>query len=371
MNVLVTGSNGFIGANLTIRLKNLGFQVSKINRTNPIEDLNDSLFSTDFIIHLAGENRPTKNEDYFTNNKDFTKSICNALRSSKKNIPIIFTSSIQAILENPYGKSKLQAEKALKSLQEDTNCPVYIYRLPGVFGKWCKPNYNSVVATFCHNISHNLPIKIDNPKAELTLVYIDDVIDEFINVIQDGDIYKNKKLSIQPEYKIKIQDLANLLYSFKQSRKSLSIERVGNGIKSKLYSTYLSYLSPENFTYLIPSYVDDRGVFAEMLKTKDSGQFSFFTAGSGVTRGGHYHNSKSEKFLVIKGEARFRFKHIVSNDFYEIIVNSNELKLVETIPGWAHDITNIGKDDIVVMLWSSEIFDPKKPDTITHELIER
>jgi len=261
----------------------------------------------------------------------------------------------------------LDAEIAVKDLESDPGCPTYIYRLPGVFGKWCKPNYNSVVATFCHNISHDLPIQVNDPDFELSLVYIDDVIEEFVKTIQGvkGD---KKELSVQPVHKIKLGDLANQIRIFKESRDSLLIERVGDGLIRKLYSTYVSYLSPEQFSYSIPLHGDERGMFAEMLKTKDSGQFSFFTAGPGVTRGGHYHHSKTEKFLVVQGEAKFGFRHVVSNETYEVVTTSKKLTIVETVPGWSHNITNIGSEDIVVMLWANEVFDPGSPDTIAHKV---
>jgi len=255
----------------------------------------------------------------------------------------------------------------VKMLEVDIGCPVYVYRLPGVFGKWCKPNYNSVVATFCYNISHDLPIQVNNPDFELSLVYIDDVVEEFVKVIQglrDG----KKELSVQPKYKIKLGDLSTQIQNFKESRDSLITEKVGSGLIRKLYSTYLSYLSPVQFTYSIPLYGDERGMFAEMLKTKDSGQFSFFTAKPGVTRGGHYHHSKTEKFLVVQGRAKFGFRNVVTDETHEIITTSKELKIVETVPGWSHDITNIGTEEIIVMLWANEIFDPDNPDTIAHKV---
>ena len=363
MNVLVTGASGFIGKNLVIRLNELGIKTESYNRENSIQDLPALFKKTNFIVHLAGENRPVDDKDFDVVNTGLTMSICDALRSSGENTPIILASSTQAEIENAYGKSKLSAEAAVKTLEIDTGCPVHVYRLPGVFGKWCKPNYNSVVATFCHNISHNLPIRVSNPSFELNLVYIDDVVEEFVQIIQ-GQQDNKKELSVQPEYKIKLGDLVTQIELFREGRDSLISERVGDGLTRKLYSTYVSYLSPNQFAYSMPSYGDERGMFAEMLKTKDSGQFSFFTAKPGVIRGGHYHHSKTEKFLVVQGEARFGFRHIISNESYEIITSGKELKIVETVPGWSHDITNIGVEDIVVMLWANEIFDSDNPDTI-------
>ena len=367
MNVLVTGANGFIGKNLVVRLNELGMHTVPYTRENSIQDLPDMVKKVDFIIHLAGENRPADEKDFDIVNAGLTSSICDVVRSSGKNTPIILASSTQAELDNAYGKSKLDAEVAVKALEIDTGCPVYVYRLLGVFGKWCKPHYNSVVATFCQNISHDLSIQVNNPDFELSLVYIDDVVEEFVKIIQGvkGD---KKELSVQPEYKIKLGDLSDQIKIFRESRDSLISERVGVGLIRKLYSTYVSYLSPEQFVYSIPSYGDERGMFAEMLKTKDSGQFSFFTAKPGVTRGGHYHHSKTEKFLVVQGRAKFGFRHVATDETHEIITTSKELKIVETVPGWSHDITNIGTEEIIVMLWANEIFDPDNPDTITHKV---
>ena len=367
MRVLITGSNGFIGKNLIVRLNELGTSYEVFTRRNSIKDLQGLIKKSDFVIHLAGENRPEDEDDFEVVNSGLTLLICNEIRLIEKNIPIILASSTQAEHDNLYGKSKLSAEIAIKNLTDNTGNSSYIYRLPGVFGKWCKPNYNSVVATFCHNISHNLPIQVNNPDFELSLVYIDDVVEEFVKIIQ-GAKGDKKELSVQPEYKIKLGDLADQIKIFKESRDSLISEKVGSGLIRKLYSTYLSYLSPEQFSYLIPSYGDERGMFAEILKTKDSGQFSFFTAKPGVTRGGHYHHSKTEKFLVIQGKARFGFRHVASDETHEIITTSKELKIVETVPGWSHDITNIGTEEIIVMLWANEIFDPDNPDTITHKV---
>jgi UDP-2-acetamido-2,6-beta-L-arabino-hexul-4-ose reductase len=367
MRVLVTGSNGFIGKNLIIRLNELDIQVLTYTRESSTQNLEELIKDTDFIVHLAGENRPKDEKDFDVVNAGLTISICDALRSSGENTPIILASSTQAEFDNAYGKSKLDAEASVKMLEVDTGCPVYVYRLPGVFGKWCKPNYNSVVATFCHNISHNLPIQVNNPDFELGLVYIDDVVEEFVKIIQGAKDDK-KELSVQPEYKIKLGDLSDQIKIFRESRDSLILERVGVGLIRKLYSTYVSYLSPGQFAYSIPSYGDERGMFAEMLKTKDSGQFSFFTAKPGVTRGGHYHHSKTEKFLVVQGRAKFGFRNVTTDETHEIITTSKELKIVETVPGWSHDITNVGTEEIIVMLWANEIFDPDNPDTITHKV---
>jgi UDP-2-acetamido-2,6-beta-L-arabino-hexul-4-ose reductase len=239
--------------------------------------------------------------------------------------------------------------------------------LPGVFGKWCKPNYNSVVATFCDNIASELPIKINDPTTPLNLVYIDDVVDEFLRALEampDG----LSRGEIEPTYTITIGDLAAQIESFKNCRTSLLSERVGVGLTRALYSTYVSYLPNEKFVYELPNHVDPRGSFVEMLKTPDCGQFSFFTAHPGVTRGGHYHHSKTEKFLVIRGSARFGFRHVLSDETYEVFTSGDNPMIVETVPGWAHDITNVGDDLLVVMLWANEIFQRERPDTIAREV---
>jgi len=364
MRVLVTGSQGFIGKNLIVHLEQDDqISVLTFSRDNTIDELALLVEQADAIVHLAGENRPKEVSAFEEVNAGLTQSLCDAIHATRRKLPIVLASSIQAGLGNPYGQSKIAAEKIVETLAHDTGSPVYIYRLPGVFGKWCKPNYNSVVATFCHNISQGLPIQINDPAASVRLVYIDDVVDEFLKAIQQSNGGVSKPY-INPEYSITLGDLADQIKAFKNCRESLTSEQVGNGLVRALYSTYVSYLNPDQFSYPLPKYSDERGVFVEMLKTKDSGQFSFFTVHPGVTRGGHYHHTKTEKFLVIKGTAKFGFRHIVSGESYELHTSGDEPQVVDTVPGWTHDITNVGEDEMVVMLWANEIFDHDKPDTI-------
>ena len=366
--VLITGANGFIGKNLVIRLNELSkFQTITYVRTDSEKDLCDKIKEADIIIHLAGVNRPNSNDQFDLDNIELTQKIVNILISNNIKIPVIFSSTTQAIQDNEYGISKLEAENVLKSLNKKNENPVLIYRLPGVFGKWCKPNYNSVVGTFCYNISKNLPIHINDENKNIDLVHIDDVVDSMIKVTTENQ-YGVNFINIENKYEISVGELASLIRSFKESRDSLITERVGVGLTRALYSTYLSYLSPENFSYPIPSHDDQRGSFVEMLKTKDSGQFSFFTAKPGVTRGGHYHHMKTEKFLVIKGIARFNFLHIYKNETHSLEITGENPVIVETVPGWSHDITNIGSDELIVMLWANEIFDKNKPDTFAKEV---
>ena len=343
--ILVTGAYGFIGQNLVLRLKETkAIEVLTFGRSDQIETLKSLVCQADYIIHLAGENRPSDCRDFITVNVNLTRLLCDIIRKTERYIPIIFASSTQIANDNQYGESKLAAEEIIREFVDKFDQSAVIFRLPGVFGKWCKPNYNSVVATFCHNIANNLPIQINDPAKSLPLVYIDDVIKSFIHTLQSLET-SSQFISVEPTYSITLQELADQLKLFVDSRSTLISERVGSGLIRALYSTYLSFLSPENFTYTIPFFPDERGMFAEVLKTKDSGQFSFFTTLPGVTRGQHFHHSKSEKFIIIKGQARFRFRHLISNERFEIFSSSDELKVVETIPGWVHDITNVGENE--------------------------
>lgn len=370
MKVLVTGANGFVGKNLQVRLTEEKIVFDTFTRND--SDLEGKVTSCDFIVHLAGVNRPENESEFFEGNTDLTKSIVNILEKRNLKTPIIYSSSIQAVRDNPYGLSKKYAEDALSDYSNKSHATVYNYRLPNVFGKWCKPNYNSAVATFCYNTINELPIQINDPAALISLVYIDDVVNEFISVIEatregenlsDADIFE-----VNPVYQISVGGLVAQLKSFKESKINHIVERVGTDLTRALYSTYISYFKPEQFSYSLVKHKDPRGMFVEMLKTKDSGQFSFFSVHPGITRGGHYHHSKNEKFLVVKGKARFGFRHIVTDEYYELLTTGHEPQVVETVPGWSHDITNIGDDEMFVMLWANEIFDLVSPDTINYKV---
>lgn len=364
MKVLVTGANGFIGKNLVVQLAiRKGLEVLPYTRESTKDDLQHAISAADFICHMAGVNRPSDISEFMRVNAGFTSILCDGIRNSGRQVPIIFASSVHVEKNNPYGRSKLAAEQVLLQYSKETAIPVYIFRLPHVIGKWCRPNYNSVVATFCHNIARGLPIQIDDPDYQLNLVYIDDLVSTCAQIMM-GDKISETYAEVHPSYPISVGELAERLQAFQTSRSSLISERVGTGLMRALYATYVSYLSPRDFVYEIPKHGDPRGVFVEMLKTQDSGQFSFFTAHPGVTRGGHYHHSKTEKFLVIKGSVRFGFRNILTNETYEIFTSGETHKIVETVPGWTHDITNIGEDEMIVMLWANENFDRSRPDTI-------
>ena len=369
MKVLITGSSGFIGKNLVLRLKEKALsEVIVYSRENTNQDLLSALAQADAVIHLAGENRPTSSDAFEKVNAGLTRSLCDSLRTlGRSSVPVLFASSTQASSDNPYGRSKLAAEHALLQLAEDSGNPVAIYRLPGVFGKWCKPNYNSVVATFCHSKANDRPIQIKDEKAQISLVYVEDVVSAFVAMLF-SDWSGVVRTKIKPEYNITLGELAKQIDAFKNCRSTLVLERVGSGLTRALYATYVSYLPKNKFAYLLPTYLDGRGLFVEVLKTHDSGQISYFTSHPGETRGEHYHHTKTEKFLVIKGKARFGFRHILTDETYYLETDGSIPQVVETVPGWTHDITNVGVEELVVMLWANEIFDRTNPDTISCKL---
>ena len=364
MKILVTGADGFIGKNLCVSLaEQAGFEVLPVVRATDPAALESKVAQADAVIHLAGVNRPQDPAEFAAGNADFTARLCQALLATGRPIPVAFASSIQADRDNPYGLSKRAAEDHLRRYAEASGAPVALYRLANVFGKWSRPDYNSAVATFCHNIARGLPIQVNDAAAPLRLVYIDDVVAELLRFLADPGTGVGLRQA-GPVYATTVGELARQIEAFKDVRTSLVTERVGTGLVRALYATYVSFLPPQAFSYGVPKYGDARGVFVEMLKTPDCGQFSFFTAHPGITRGGHYHHTKTEKFLVIKGVARYRFRHLLTDELFEVDSRGDEPLVVETIPGWAHDITNIGDDELVVMLWANESFDRQNPDTI-------
>lgn len=371
MRVLITGSDGFIGKNFRLRLAEIaGVEIISFSRKNSISELPALLANTDFVFHFAGVNR-SKNDIDFINDSDFTANLAGALEDiaikSNKKIPIVYTSSTQASLSNFYAQSKRKSELILLGLERSCCLPVYIFRLPNVFGKWAKPNYNSVVATFCYNIARNLPIQVHDQKKSLSMVYVDDLMDVFLKLLSGNVIKKNDEgfHSGPTQYSITLGDLAKLIYAFKAGRESLMIERVGIGLTAALYSTFISYLPPSEFSYPLQKFEDARGVFVEAIKTRESGQFSYFTSQPGVSRGGHYHHAKTEKFLVVSGSAKFSFKNIDTEEMCEIFVDSENPHIVDTAPGWLHTVTNVGNEELVVLVWVNQVFDRMNPDTYT------
>ena len=461
--VLITGADGFVGQNLQLHLaERADVAVRRFTRANTLAELPALLQGVDWVFHLAGVNRPQDPTEFTTGNADLTQALCDALAARGRRVPVVYTSSTQAALDNPYGRSKRAAEDALFALQRASGCPVHVFRLPNVFGKWARPHYNSAVATFCHNTARGLPIQVNDPAAPLTLVHVDDVVARFLQLLDGADAASTPTPSLRgaegdaaiqpgasaataastptaappasavtgsprfarddgnypslrgaegdaaiqsgaptptaaspasaaldrhglrprddgvadgagddkptfdtitPQYTTTVGEVARLIQAFAASRDNLLTERVGTGLVRALYATYVSYLPVESFAYPVPMHGDARGVFVEMLRTPDCGQFSFFTAHPGITRGGHYHHSKTEKFLVIQGQARFKFRHMQTGQVHELVTDGAHAQIVETVPGWTHDITNIGPDELVVMLWANEVFDRDKPDT--------
>lgn len=364
MKILVTGAKGFVGKNLIAELKNSGYEeIYEYDKDTPKEKLNEFTKDCEFIFHLAGVNRPEDPKDFMKSNYGFTLELLEKLKENHNKSPILLTSSIQAELDNPYGKSKKAGENLLFEYAKENNTKVFIYRLPNLFGKWSKPNYNSVVATFCHNITRDLEIKVNDPEVELTLCYIDDVLKEFKNALE-GKPSKNGDYCFVPTtHKIKLGELAETIKSFKNSRTNLKIPNMGNPLVKKLYSTYLSFLPENDFSYELKMNVDNRGSFTEILKTEERGQVSVNISKPGITKGNHWHHTKTEKFLVVSGKGVIRFRKIDEEKVIEYFVSEDKLQVIDIPPGYTHNIENLGDKDMVTIMWANELFDPENPDT--------
>lgn len=368
MKVLVTGANGFIGKNLIAKLKELkNYEVISIDRDNTKEELAQALLEAEFIFHLAGINRPKDEKEFFEGNSGLTGEIVKILKENNRNTPIAITSSIQADLDNAYGKSKKLAEEELLMYSTSSNAKVFIYRLPNVFGKWCRSNYNSAVATFCHNIARGEEVWVSDPNIELTLVYIDDVVRCLISSMEEKNSLAGY-VNVDIEYKATLGKIVELLNSFVESRKDLMIPNMEDEFTKKLYSTYLSYLPEDKFSYSLKMNVDNRGSFTEFLKTSDRGQVSINISKPGITKGNHYHHTKNEKFLVVSGEGVIQLRKIDSEEVIEYKVSGEKLEVIDIPIGYTHNIINTGTSDMVTVMWVNEIFNPEKPDTVFMEV---
>lgn len=364
LNILITGAKGFIGKNLVAFLfQRLQYNVIQFDIENDYSELETCLKNTDIVIHLAGINRPEEEDEFQTGNVNFTRKLCELLYRNKRKIPVIFSSSIQANLANPYGQSKKDAEALLREYSEKTSASVTVYRLKNVFGKWCKPNYNSVVATFCYNVTHDLPISISDKNVRLALIYIDDVMDAFVNEIESpyksGFFYKE----VFPDYTITLEELAQVLTDFKSFRSNLLSPDFADEFIKKLYATYLSYLDSSNLSYALEKRSDNRGCLSEFLKASGFGQIFVSNTLQGVVRGNHYHNTKTEKFLVVEGEAVVALRNIFCSDVVEYKINGSDLRVIDIPPGYAHSIKNIGSRNLVTLFWANQILDPDNADT--------
>jgi UDP-2-acetamido-2,6-beta-L-arabino-hexul-4-ose reductase len=364
ISVLVTGAKGFIGTNLVVALKRRDdVDVIEHDLDSPIDRLEEGLAKADVIYHIAGVNRPERVEEFTKGNFDLTREICDALRRLDRKPRLVLSSSTQAALDNPYGLSKHQAEEAVFDFGRETGAPVFVFRLSGVFGKWCRPNYNSVVATFCHNVSRNLHLTISDPTQEIELIYIDDVIRTFVGII-DRRLFgsEGKYCIVEPTYRIPLGALAEMIRRFRDSRLSITLPDMSDPFARALYATYVSYLPPDSFAYALTRRSDPRGELAELLKSPHIGQLFISRTRPGFTRGNHYHDSKVEKFVVMEGDAVIRFRHILGGDVIEYPVSGPEFRVVDIPPGYTHAIENVGQNDLIVLFWADEIFDPDIPD---------
>lgn len=365
MKILITGAKGFIGKNLIAELRNQGFtDLLEYDIDSEPGILNEQVRDCDFVFHLAGINRPQNMEDFMTGNFGFTSTLLETLKKYNNKAPVLITSSIQAELDNPYGQSKKAGEDLIFQYSRGNKVPVYVYRLPNVFGKWCRPNYNSAVATFCYNIANNLPIQVNDPNVEMKLVYIDDIVSSFINILKENNhIISETFREIKPVHTIILGEITNLLYQFKESRENLLVPDMSNLFTKKLYSTYLSYLPEDKFSYPLKMNIDQRGSFTEFLKSHDRGQVSVNISKPHIVKGNHWHNTKNEKFLVVSGTGVIRFRKVDSEKVLEYFVSGDKLEVIDIPVGYTHNIENLGDTDMVTIMWVNEIFDKEKPDT--------
>lgn len=381
MKILVTGAKGFLGKNLCETLKNIrdgkdktrGVNIDEIYEVDvdtPKEKLSEYCKNADFIFHLAGVNRPKTEDEFMNGNFGFTAELLSELKNFRNKAPIMISSSIQAALDNPYGKSKKAGEDLIFDYGRDNGIKTLVYRFPNLFGKWCRPNYNSAVATFCHNIAHDLPITVNDRNHMMTLCYVDDVADELIRALKNEENRQGEYCAVPIEHKITLGEIVDLLYLFKESRNTKFIPDMTDGsFSKKLYSTYLSYLAPDNFAYKLKMNCDARGSFTEILRSENAGQFSVNISKPGITKGQHWHNTKNEKFVVVSGHGLIQLRKIGSGEVINYEVSGDEITVVDMIPGYTHNIINLSDtEDLVTFMWCNECFNPDKPDTYYEEV---
>lgn len=377
--ILVTGSDGFVGKNIVVALNETKkYEIFTIDRQNTEDELKKALLQADFIVHLAGVNRPKETKEFYEGNGGLTEKIVRFLKENNKNTPILITSSTQVALNNDYGKSKKQSEEVLIKYSDKCNAKVYIFRLPNLFGKWCRPNYNSAVATFCYNIAHDLDVWVKDPAIELHLVYIDDLVEAIIDSIEDRNLVKYSNIDETDASRIQIDDyyyrvtksykrtlgsIVDSLKMFRNMRRSLLIPDLSDGFNKALYSTYLTYLEEDNFSYYLDKKEDNRGWLVELVKSPQFGQIFVSKTHPGISRGNHWHHTKTEKFIVIQGKASISFRKINEDKVIEYIVDGNKPQVLDIPPGYTHSIENIGKDEVITLFWSNEMFNPEKADT--------
>lgn len=387
-SILITGAKGFVGKNLVENLKNIrdgkdrvhklpsDLEILEYDIDNTEIELEEYCKKADFVFNLAGVNRPKDNSEFMKGNFGFGEKLLNLLKKYKNNCPVMLSSSVQATLEgryagSKYGKSKLAGEELFKNYGKETGARVLIYHFPNLFGKWCRPNYNSAVATFCNNIANNLPIQVNDRNTELDLVYIDDLVEELLRAVNGNETKDEKGYCYVPEvHHVTLGEIVDLLYEFKESRKNLFIPDMTEGsFSKKLYSTYLSYLDPKDFSYSLKMNEDNRGSFTEIVKSIDRGQVSINISKLGITKGQHWHNTKNEKFLVVAGEGIIQLRKIGTDEIVEYKVSGKEMTVVDMIPGYTHNIINTSEtENLVTVMWCNECFNPEKPDTYFEEV---
>jgi UDP-2-acetamido-2,6-beta-L-arabino-hexul-4-ose reductase len=368
--VVVTGAKGFIGRHLIEALNRWpAVEVRGFDIDSSPDVLAEALGEADVIFHLAGVNRPERVDEYEEGNHVLTRKLCTVLEKKGRTPIVVFSSSIQVKLDNPYGKSKLRAEEVLRDWSKRTGGGIIIFRLKNVFGKWCRPNYNSAVATLCHNVARGLPISISDPAKRIELVYIDDVISAFLDCL-DRAAHGYEYRDVSPSFIVTLEELAGQIEMFSESRHSLLLPDFSDSFIKRLYATYISYLEENDFTYQLTIREDARGELAEFLKQNHFGQLFVSRTKPGITRGNHYHHTKVEKFLVVEGDAVIRFRRIDGTEIIECRVNGKDFKVVDILPGYIHSIENVGPGELITLFWADEVFDPKVPDTFQLDVIE-
>jgi len=364
MKILVSGANGFIGKNLIWGLRNQNYQdIYEFNKNTKPELLDKYCQDCDFVFHLAGVNRPKEQDEYMEGNFEFTSILLDKLKKHNNKAAVIFSSSIQAELDNPYGKSKKAAEELVLAYGKETGAKVLIYRFTNVFGKWCRPNYNSDVATFCHNIARDIPVTVNDSGLAMNLIYIDDVVEEMTQVLKGSGNTTGAFGKVPIVYTMTLGQIVELIHTFKASRNERSIPDMSNGFTRKLYATYLSYLPEDGFAYPLKMNTDNRGSFTEFIRTGNRGQVSVNIIKPHITKGDHWHHTKNEKFLVVSGKGKIRLRKIDSDKVIEYHVSGEKLEAVDIPPGYTHNIENTGDIDMVTVMWANELFNPDRPDT--------
>lgn len=377
MNILVTGAKGFVGRNLISQLRNIQYGKAKNYAISGQEikvfeydidsdpaELEVYCKDADFVFNLAGVNRPKDPVEFMRGNFGFVSQLLDTLKKYDNRCPVMISSSIQAELDNPYGESKRAGENLLFNYAKETGAKVLVYRFPNLFGKWCRPNYNSAVATFCHNMAHDLPIQVNDPSVLMRLVYIDDVVDELIAALSGKEHKEGNFCYVPTIHTITLGEIVELIESFKGMPDNLEVPKLDDPFTKKLYSTYLSYLPKEKFSYPLKMNVDNRGSFTEIIRTADRGQFSVNISKPGITKGEHWHHTKNEKFVVVKGHGLIQLRKIGTDEVISFDVSGDRIEVVEMIPGYTHNIINLSEtEDLVTFMWCNECFDPNRPDT--------